>query len=516
MKTASNISRPFLIPLILILFIIPSLVTAQELIFWVHGWDPGHNNMGERLIGMGDQNGDGFDDIAITGDSNGEPSWVLIFYGGNPMDTIPDFELSDTLQYMWFVYADNIGDILPDGNDDIAITQGISTTENKLLIYELGLNPNNEPDFILNSSAFANTQIKEKTGVGDVNGDGYDDFLVSATDEDTLKGKVCIFFGGDILDTIPDWSLHGTEHQEFLGKLPDGGVDLNGDGFDDFMIFHFIDQPYSYEYLVFFGGDPIDTIPDLTLNHLQAWMVEDFNGDSFGDIIASYNGDSTAIYLGGENMDNIPDLWLYQPDGVGFPNKSDAGDVNNDGYSDIIQGECSGLGFGAAIVHFGSWDMDGDWDIFLWGATNFQAAGVIGRCGDVNGDGADDIITGTDRIYGVKIYAGDSAWAVSVKEPPDEPIPADFTEIKAYPNPFNSTVQLEIILKGGDDVDVSIYDLTGRLVKSLYSSSSSSGEVLNLTWDGVDEDGFSISSGIYFVSVKGENVSLTKKIVMVY
>ena len=517
MKTSYDFKRLFLCLFMLFIFIETS--TAQlVLLFEKHGYEPGHEDFGKSVFGLGDQNGDGYDDIAITGESMNEPQWIQIYYGGNPMDTFPDFEIMESPGLNIYANAAiNIGDIIVDGKDDIGTRESFTPNYNRFLIFNVGSEPDSIPDFILPSTSFSDERISEWGASGDVNGDGYDDFILSSTDFNGHAGKVCLFYGGALLDTIPDWTIVGSEPNENMGYALSGGGDLNGDGYDDFLVVHFSEYPQK-EALIFFGGDPPDTIPDVYISESNSIIVDDLNGDNFADIVCKSVEDSHAVYFGSPGMDNIPDVWLhFLSFAISLSNYECAGDINHDGYADIITGMPPGAGYGIVTVHFGSWDMDGDPDITFVGGSSIQNVGdAVGKSGDTNGDGIDDIMWGTASIYGVRIYAGDSAWAVSVEEPPEEPIPTDFTEIRAYPNPFNSTVQLEIILKGGNEVDVSIYNLTGRLVKRLYSSYRSSGDYLNLTWDGVDEEDCWVSSGIYFVSVKGKQTSLTKKIVMIY
>lgn len=92
-------------------------------------------------------------------------------------------------------------------------------------------------------------------------------------------------------------------------------------------------------------------------------------------------------------------------------------------------------------------------------------------------------------------------------------IPATLA-LKAYPNPFNPTLQLELALPEAGPVTVKVYDLRGRLVRRLHAGSEPAGN-LTLTWDGSDDAGHRMSSGVYWARVEATSGSLTQRVVMI-
>jgi len=92
-------------------------------------------------------------------------------------------------------------------------------------------------------------------------------------------------------------------------------------------------------------------------------------------------------------------------------------------------------------------------------------------------------------------------------------IPSGYEDLKAYPNPFNSTTMITYSnLKGlpGQGGDIEIYDIAGRLVKTLITGGGKEGTI---TWDGADATGLPVSSGIYFVRASGSSGAQTIKLV---
>lgn len=79
----------------------------------------------------------------------------------------------------------------------------------------------------------------------------------------------------------------------------------------------------------------------------------------------------------------------------------------------------------------------------------------------------------------------------------EEPMLPSDVSLYAYPNPFNSTITMHLSgLKGGDTVELSIYDIAGSLVKSISTTNNI------ITWDATDAAGEKVCSGIYFARAR--------------
>jgi hypothetical protein len=81
--------------------------------------------------------------------------------------------------------------------------------------------------------------------------------------------------------------------------------------------------------------------------------------------------------------------------------------------------------------------------------------------------------------------------------------------LSAFPNPFNSTLRISFSLPHAENVKVTVYDITGRLVAALIHGNLDAGE------HEIAFDGKSLASGIYFVRLKSVDVSQTWKIVLI-
>ena len=97
---------------------------------------------------------------------------------------------------------------------------------------------------------------------------------------------------------------------------------------------------------------------------------------------------------------------------------------------------------------------------------------------------------------------------------PNEPIiPEGFDLSQNYPNPFNQTTKIEFTLAKSDFVSLKIYDILGRKVRTLVSEHLSYGSK-SVFWDGKNDSGKDVASGIYFYQIKVKNFSETKKLVL--
>jgi uncharacterized protein (DUF362 family) len=115
-----------------------------------------------------------------------------------------------------------------------------------------------------------------------------------------------------------------------------------------------------------------------------------------------------------------------------------------------------------------------------------------------------------NRVLGLKFKSlSNSQTSLSEENLPQT---MSFTLYDNYPNPFNSTTIICYDIDKTTHVKLSIYDVNGRLVKNLYDEQQNAGHY-KLSWDGHNENGFQVSSGVYFYNLQKENQQLTKKLI---
>ena len=82
-----------------------------------------------------------------------------------------------------------------------------------------------------------------------------------------------------------------------------------------------------------------------------------------------------------------------------------------------------------------------------------------------------------------------------------------------YPNPFNPETIISYDLPAGDFVSLAVYDLLGRKVKTLVSDYQSAGQY-SLTWNGKDDSGISLASGVYLYTLKTSSFVESKRMML--
>ena len=400
-----------------------------------------------RALGGGDINGDGLSDVivAVAGGEENDRGQALVVFGTS--STMP--ALIDT---SW-----------ADGNNGFVI-QGEA-----------------DGDFLGFSLSEA----------GDMNGDGLQDMVLGAYLADpgttTNAGKAYVLYGEEngfgalvelaFLDGVNGFKLFGENDGDFAGYHVSAGGDINGDGLDDVLIAAPFASPNGRDesgrvYVVYGQAGPRDIeIPlalldgsdgffvegDLADDHLGTALgdVGDFNGDGFDDFTIGAedasgsglggSGDVYLVYGGGDlpavlaAADIVGNHGLFfagvdAGDGLG-KSANGAGDMNGDGYDDLIFGANNADGInnslgqsGEAFVVWGGAnvstglsisDLDGSNGFAMLGIKNDDSAGfTTNSAGDTNGDGFDDIVVGafrggiasTGEAY--LLYGGDHSDAV--------------------------------------------------------------------------------------------------------
>lgn len=85
--------------------------------------------------------------------------------------------------------------------------------------------------------------------------------------------------------------------------------------------------------------------------------------------------------------------------------------------------------------------------------------------------------------------------------------------LSTYPNPFNPRAKIKFVVPNSGVVDLRVYDLRGRLISVLVAEHLERGEHI-LSWDGRDQSGMKVSSGVYFARLKANSVSLNRRLVL--
>ena len=283
------------------------------------------------------------------------------------------------------------------------------------------------PDMIFDGDP--NSQFGREMVSGDIDGDGYDDIVIATQVNYNNRGRVYLFYGGPDIDTKPDLIFEGENEGDHFGNHIVCG-DIDNDGYDDILVgAYYFNNRQGRAYL-YWGSDrnSMDSNPDKIFtgeegSYFSAGRpaIYDIDNDGYNDIIigatveVNANTGQAYLYYGNtkELMDTFADLIFDGENSVDrFGYTIGCGDVDNDGYGDIVIGYTDN---NKALLYYGNskskMDVKAD-------ATFEQVEddGYFGRrniiCIDQNRDGYDDIIIGASRYKGeqgrVYLYHGNS------------------------------------------------------------------------------------------------------------
>ncbi len=307
------------------------------------------------------------------------------------------------------------------GNVSYNPTQAGSGTEGikgdySLHIESSPIQPSNAAEFNLQSLISADgsqgfvmtggAPYAELTGgnsVGDVNNDGIDDFVVAVTGDIGIgpKGMVYVVFGKnqqqglfpssldlESLDGTNGYRLEGIELFDRTGLVNGNAGDVNGDGRSDFVIGAIAASPSNdridagQTYVIFGGGlQALDAADGLVDGHILLANLDGIHGFTINSAVAGGLGGRSAT----------------------------AGDVNGDGFGDLIIGAPAvNSSTGAAYVVFGRSSFPSVFELSSLNGTNgFSIPGlatssslgvVVGKAGDINGDSLDDFYVGSPSV----------------------------------------------------------------------------------------------------------------------
>ncbi len=417
------------------------------------GLDPGPQ-FGYSVSGIEDLNGDGHDEFIVSSVGSQPSSARVLVYSGADGTILHNITSSNAgavgSEYFGYVVRDG-GDVSGDGVHDILVGNPyarnsvdqltgavyvFSGASGSLLHDIAGIpdqhvgfghqvdgigdqNGDGMADFIAAGEEWFTTKVFSgrdgsilwsggyaftTSGTGDVNGDGIEDFLVGYPNY-AYGANVRVVAGGTFvtLYSFLDPELAGVKFGSALSRAGD----INRDGFADFMVgaggidraFVYLGRPAPSQIRRIDGASSGDRLGQAVSG------AGDVDGRGFADVIVGAPYDDTAAgtdagsarVLSGFDGSEILACTGAAGDLLGG-SVSGAGDVNRDGFADVIVGarfdDTAGSNAGAARVLSG---RSGSTLFTFHGSAAEDCFGSVSEAGDVNGDGYDDVIVGGFR-----------------------------------------------------------------------------------------------------------------------
>lgn len=146
------------------------------------------------------------------------------------------------------------------------------------------------------------------------------------------------------------------------------------------------------------------------------------------------------------------------------------------------------------------------------GSYNFGSApsGLVGFGYNRANSNFDNFCVGASSSY---VVPNDETEVTSEPIAKTSPLPSTFVLAQNYPNPFNPTTTIKYNLSEAADVELVIINVLGEQVRTLVSSAQAAGEH-SVVWDGRNQSGSQVSSGIYFYKMTADGATETRKMVM--
>lgn len=449
-----------------------------------------NEQFGIAVSGAGDVNGDGFADLIVgarLSSASGQFAGRAYVHSGQSGDELYRFTGERAGDFFGAAVAD-AGDVNNDGFSDMIVgapqhdVTALKDNAGRAYVFS---GKDGELLRIHDGEAQGNQFGWSVAGAGDINADGYDDVIVGAKLYDGWGleiGRAYVYSGrdGSLL-----WMFEGENDGERLGWSVDGAGDINQDGYDDLLI----------------GGPNNDR-----------------NGDNAGRVYVYSGKTAKLLYaLDGE----MPNAWF------GF-SVAGKGDLNGDSFPDIVVGaprqNPSELIFGQAYAFSGRTGEllaivdDGPTpDEFGFAVANLGTTGSFNDSTNIgnffvgapfNNDGGEH----AGRVFRFGCFFLQTDVEESDIDD-DNPVPNTFRLQQNYPNPFNPETTIKFTLPKKGEVELAVYNSIGRRVRALASEELSAGEYIT-TWNGRDDAGAQVASGIYFYRLQYLGVTLTRKMAL--
>lgn len=360
---------------------------------------------------LGDINGDGNKELLIT-DYNANAAYIF--------STSPSFNSTDTSQAVaqisgplyWSTSSSIIGDVNGDGYEDYIFDNVTTTPKGAYLFY--GNSTLINKSYTNADVVYTTSDSLSFTRAGDINHDGYKDIVMGCSSCSGGNGAIYIFYGSKSLFnkdvSQADVILTGDSSESSLGSWV-ALSDVNSDGYDDILT---VSSSKAY---IFYGSNSLSSktsgnadvvfTADSAYSECNSLSLAitgtDINNDGYADIIVSNSCLPRGyVFYGGSNLssknasqaDLVYDIITNNKGYFGTP--LEAGDVNGDGYNEIV------VGAGQYNNRQGR--------AYLFGPPHGTPVVNLNSIGNTNNLTISGTVTDTLTVGGVEVSTDNGSW----------------------------------------------------------------------------------------------------------
>lgn len=399
---------------------------------------------GNAVSSAGDVNNDGFDDIII-----GSPEFDSTYTNEGKVELYLGDGSGEFGAPVWVKYGQQAnakfgysvsaaGDVNGDGFDDILIGtplfDNLYIDEGRIQIYYGGSSG-------INNFLFPATRYSYQAGAqlgfsvsdaGDVNNDGYNDFIAGAPyyDKGSLdEGVAYIYIGSPVSPSFsPIWVGESNQASAYYGMSVSGGGNINGDIYDDIAVgapyFNKAGTNNGQVYIYHGKSTGVSSFANFTKSVVSEYyqgqsiaIDGDLNNDGYDDLIYASDDKYYAFTGSGTGINSTP---IWSGEGIGYNATSIntrlvsyCNDIDGDSYDDImVTSSTSSMGSYSEgvtyLLHGNMFGLTPSYSDVYEGNRTFANFGADVDCGDFNGDGFGDLIIGAPKYLDNDVFTGRS------------------------------------------------------------------------------------------------------------
>lgn len=484
---------------------------------------------------------DGKKEILVTNYADGGKVHVFEVIGDNKIELVWSSKgTSSTNQYT--ARSVKIGDLDNNGLQEILVPMARSGNPNNhgLHVFEWDGKSDNGYGDGLPISTFKVAQnwesgSTETIAVGDIDNDGKQEVVYPNNGDGSDDCVFIISCDGKFSQKNIRWKIEAEFKRAdgYFGGSPNSSVigDLDKDGHKEAII-------GIWDYAAFLilestGPDNfvkrayVKTNPDLDDVCYKTIVIDDFDKDNRDDIIFTLR-DSNKIGVvhqisSLENLNNNPFISYIYTNEIGQLYSLAYSDQDNDGEPNIFATQYKNGGI-LNIQYDGSGDRLSSLNyvaqqLFVDETGNSEGSFAISAPAvDLDGDNLKEVIVtfleakGTSAKW-LRVFEHNGGksrvqnWQVIT--------PEDYILNQNYPNPFNSSTEISFKLPTNKNITLEIFDITGKLTKTLIGNRTLSEGYHRISWDGTNNNGENIPSGVYVYRLSYGNFSTSKRLTLV-